>query len=46
MSIVAALYAEFKRLEEELRLLGGKKKWDERTHHYYSYLRTIFHNRK
>ena len=46
MSIVAALYAEFKRLEEELQHRSGGKNWDERTHHYYSYLRTIFHNRK
>jgi hypothetical protein len=46
MSIVAALYAEFKRLEEELQHPGRGKKWDEKKHHYYSYLRTIFHKPK
>jgi len=46
MGILATLYAEFRRLEEELQHRGGAKKWDERTHHYYTYLRTLFHNKK
>ncbi|HPS21835.1 MAG TPA: hypothetical protein PLM60_00330 [Methanoregulaceae archaeon] len=46
MSIIALLYAEFKRLEEELKHSQGMKKWDEKTHHYYLMLKKMFHDRK
>ncbi len=46
MSIIALLYAEFKRLEEELKHSQGMKKWDEKTHHYYVMLKKMFHDRK
>ena len=46
MNIVAFLYAEFKRLEEELRHPPGIKKWDEKTYQYYITLKKMFQDRK
>jgi hypothetical protein len=45
MTILAFLYSEYRRLEEEVKHLGEHRKWDEKTHQYYSYLKQIFHNR-
>jgi uncharacterized membrane protein YkgB len=45
MSILAFLYSEYRRLEEEVKHLGEHRKWDEKTHQYYSYLKQIFHNK-
>lgn len=46
MGIVALLYAEFKRLEEELKNSQGIKRWDEKTHLYYLTLKRMFQDRK
>ena len=45
MSILAFLYSEYRRLEEEVKHLGEHRKWDEKAHQYYSYLKQIFHNK-
>ena len=44
--MVALLYAEFKRMEEELKHSNGLKHWDEKTRHYYLTLKKMFHDRK
>jgi hypothetical protein len=46
MNVIALLYAEFKRLEEELKESQGMKKWDERTQRHYLMLKKMFQGRK
>lgn len=46
MNIIALLYAEFLRLEEELKPSSALVKWDEKTRRYYARLREMFFGRK
>jgi hypothetical protein len=46
MNVVAFLYAEFRRLEEELKSSQGMRRWDEKTRRYYSMLKRMFQGRK
>ena len=42
MSIMAVLYAEFKRLEEELQHPDKRKNWNAAKYQYFSLLKKIF----
>ncbi|HNQ25729.1 MAG TPA: hypothetical protein PKG69_03315 [Methanoregulaceae archaeon] len=45
MSIIAFLYSEYRRLEEEVKHLGEHRKCDEKTHQYYPSLKQIFRDK-
>lgn len=46
MGVISSLYADYKRLQEELYDSQGTKKWDEKTRRYYSVLKRLFPHRK
>ena len=45
MTILAFLYSEYRRLEEEVKHLGEHRKCDEKTHQYYPSLKQIFRDK-